>query len=436
MDLRTRNLWTNSNFLRFWAGQSISQVGSQITVIAIPLLAALHLQATPAQMGMLGIVQYAPYLLVGLFAGVFVDRVKKRLLLIITDLGRAVLLGLIPLLAFLGRLRFEHLYLIGFFTGILNLFFEVAYASYLPNLLKPQELTDGNSKLQTSASIAEIVGPGLGGWLSQAIGASLAILGDSFSFLVSAFSLALVRATEPVPASGADRRKVLEELRDGLRLVLREPNLRAFAGCSGTANIFININLAVYVLYLTRELGLEGGMVGLFYAFGSLGSLIGALFAMRLVQWFGFGRTILGETIVVGLAATAIPFIHGSLTWIVPMFCITHLIWSGYATVYIVNAASLRQTISPAGMLGRVTASTRFISWGAGSLGFLIGGWLGGWIGLRPTLIVAGLGLLLSSMWMLPSPLRSQREMPTQAQLPLDSGGTPGAAEQAFGIVD
>jgi len=412
MQKHLTGLWRHPDFLKLWVGETISLLGSQVTLLAIPLTAAMTLKATPLQMGTLGTVQYIPWLLVGLFAGVWVDRMRRRPVMVITDLGRAALLGLIPLAAVAGILRMEHLYFVGFLVGILNVFFEVAYTAYLPVLVQRERLVEGNSKLQASASVAEIGGPGLAGGLVQLVTAPLAIAVDSISFLVSALSLTWIGTPEPRPTPNDDSRNIMSEIRDGLRLVFANPILRAFALASVTTNFFVDVHLAVFVLYVTRELGISPVILGSIYAIGSIGGLLGSLFAERLVKRLGLGRVIIGAQILVTLAVLVIP-ISGRQFWIaLPLIVTAEALWRFGAVVYVVNTVSLRQVITPDRYQGRVTASLRFVTWGIAPLGFLFGGVLGDFIGLHSTLLVAVVGPLLSVVWLVLSPVPRLREPP------------------------
>jgi MFS family permease len=409
MHMQFNGLWKHNDFLKLWAGETVSLFGSQITVLALPLVAANTLQASPFEMGTLGFAQYIPWLLIGMFAGVWVDRLRRRPLMIAADLGRAILLALIPLTAILGGLQMWHLFVIGFLVGIGNVFFEIAYYAYLPALVGREGLVEGNSKLTASASASEVVGPGLGGILTQAITAPLAILFDALSFFASAGALIHIRKPEPLPSSSSSKNKTFSVWRDawdGLRLVTRHRLLRGFVGCSLTGNVAIDVHLAVYILYLTRELGVQAGTLGLIYALGGAGGVLGALLVRRLNGRFGMGHTIVISQLFHGICLTALPLaaLLGG-TWAIVSIAGVHFVWGLTATIYSVPAVSLRQAITPDHWQGRIAASMRVLTFGVSPLGFLIGGWLGEWIGLWPTLLLAGLGLLLSNLWLSLSPL-------------------------------
>ena len=414
MRVESSGLWKHHDFLKLWAGETVSLFGSQITVLALPLVAANTLQASPSEMGTLGFAQYIPWLLIGMFAGVWVDHLRRRPLMIVADLGRGILLSLIPLAALLGRLQIWYLYVIGFLVGIGNVFFEVAYYAYLPTLVTREELVEGNSKLTASVSASEIAGPGLGGVLTQAITAPLAIIFDALSFFVSAGTLIRIRKPELPPSPSRQNFTLWRDAWEGLRLVTRHRLLRSFVGCSLTGNIAIDAHLAVYILYLTRELGVTPATLGLIYALGGAGGVLGAAVVGRLNGRFGMGRTIVISQLFHGLCLTALPLaaLLGDTRAIV-MIASVHFIWGLTASIYTVPAISLRQAITPNHWQGRIAASTRVLTFGVSPLGFLIGGWLGEWIGLWPTLLIAGLALLSSNLWLVLSPLPKVQDVET-----------------------
>jgi MFS family permease len=412
MHKRFSGLWGHTDFLKLWAGETISLLGSQITLLAIPLVAALTLNATPLQMGTLSTIQYIPWLLIGLFAGAWVDRLRRRPIMIMADVGRAALLGFIPLAAVLGALQMEHLYVVGFLVGIMNVFFEVAYNAYVPRLVPHERLVEGNGKLQVSASVAEIGGPGLAGGLVQLVTAPVAIAVDAVSFLASALSLTWIRAPESKPVLTGVSRNILAEIREGLRLVFSNPVLRAFALASMTSNFFVDMHLAVFVLYATRELGITPLILGGMYAIGSLGGLFGSLLAGRLAARLGLGRVVVGAQLLVAVAVLAIPLSGRQFSIAAPIITIAEALWGFAVVIYVVNTVSLRQAITPNQFQGRVAASLRFVTWGISPLGFMLGGVLGEIIGLRATLLVAGIGPLLSIAWLAHSPVPKLRGAP------------------------
>ncbi len=414
---RDIGLWRHPDFLKLWAGETISLLGSQVTLLALPLVATVTLAATPVQMGILGTLQYIPWLIVGLPAGAWIDRMRRRPIMIAADLIRAALLGSIPIAALAGILQVGHLYLVAFLVGVMNVFFDIAYMAFLPSLLPGDALMEGNAKLQTSASIAEIAGPGLAGVLVQWLTAPVAFAADAFSFAVSALSLAWIGGREAAPMRAPGRGHVAGEIREGLRFVFSNPILRAFAAASMITNFFIDMHLAVYVMFAIRVLNFSPVLIGGIYAVGSLGGLLGSVLADRLPKHLGLGPVIVGTQILVTAAVLAIPLAGGFPELAVPVITLAQALWGFGVVVYVVNTVSLRQIITPPHLQGRAAASLRFVSWGIAPLGFLFGGILGEWIGLRETLIAAALGPALSVAWILLSPVAGLRGPPASGSV-------------------
>jgi MFS family permease len=413
---RQNGLWRHGNFLKLWIGQTISVFGSSITGLAIPLTAAIALHATPAQMGILGAAGTAPFLLIGLFAGAWVDRMRRRPILILSDIGRALLLGIIPLAALLGALRMEVLYVVEFLVGVMTVFFEVAYQSYLPNLVSREHLVEGNSKMEISRSTAQIAGPGLAGLLIEYVTAPIAIIVDALSFLVSALSLGLIPDTEPAPTPKAQGSNIWSDIAEGLRLVLGNRMLRSIAACTATTNLCMGMSGAVLVLFATNTLKLSPAEQGLIFSLGAPGTLLGALIAARTAKYLGLGQTIIGAALLGGLGGLMVP-LAGLLPEAGTAFLIaSQLIIGASFVIYNINQVSLRQAITPDRLLGRMNASIRFIVWGILPIGSLIGGALGETAGIFPTLVISSVGLLLSFLWVLFSPVRSLREQPAPVE--------------------
>jgi len=407
------SLWRNRDFLKLWGGQTISQFGSKITLLALPLTAALTLHATPVEMGILAAAGTVPFLLVGLLAGVWVDRLPRRPILLITDCARGVLLLAIPLAARLDALTIGLLYAVAFLVGILTVFFDVAYQSFLPALVGREHLVEGNSKLQVSRSAAQIAGPGIAGGLVRLITAPMAILVDATSFLVSALFLAFVRVPEDLPAPRAERQTAWKDIGEGLHVVFGNPLLRAITGSTATSNLGSEMWYAILILYVTRTLGLGAGVIGLMFAMGSVGFLFGALLAGRFARWIGVGPTIIWSEAIAAIAAFLIPIAHRPATLAVVLIVIAQFITGGCWTIYNINQVSLRQAITPDHLLGRMNATMRFIVWGTLPIGALIGGALGGAIGLRPTLVVGVVIQSCAFLWTYFSPVRTLRETPS-----------------------
>jgi MFS family permease len=414
MRLRFDGLWRDTSFMKLWAGQAISLLGSQITFLALPLTAVLVLDATPAQMGILMAVEALPSPLIGLFVGVWVDRCRRRPILIMADLGRAALLGVVPVAAILGLLRLEHLYLVCFLVGVLGLFFDVAHRSFLPSLVVRAHLVEANSKLELSNSVAEIVGPGVAGGLVQVVTAPVAIAVDAISYLVSALSLGLIQVSEPLPRPAEQQQSIRQEIGQGLQLVLGDRLLRSIAGCLGTLYLFNGVLEAVFILYVTEELGIGAGLLGLIFAGGSVGFLVGALLPGWVLRRFGWGPGIMVGLLLVGLSDLLIPLVGGSAGVAVAVaVLVTAQFFFGLGlVVFNAGQVSLRQAMTPDELQGRMNATMSFLAGAVVPLGGLLGGALGETLGLRPTLLLAALGEILSVLWLLLSPMRLQRGQP------------------------
>jgi MFS family permease len=412
MRLQIKGLWRDASFRKLWAGQAISSFGSQITFLALPLTAVLVLDATPAQMGILTAVEGLPPLLIGLFVGVWVDHYRRRPVLIMADLGRAVLLGLIPMAHILGMLRIVHLYIVCFLASSLGLFFSVAHRSFLPSLVRRGQLVEANSKLELSNSAAEIVGPGVAGGLVQVVTAPIALAVDAISFLVSALLLGWIRVSEPVPRPTEQQENIWKEIAEGLELVLRNRLLRPIAGCLSTLYLFNGVLEAVFILYVSQELGIGAGLLGLIFAVGSVGFLLGALLPGWVVRRFGWGPGIIIGLLLVGLSDLLVPLVRGSITVSVAVLMTAQFFFGLGLVIFNAGQVSLRQAMTPDQLQGRMNATMSFIAGAVVPLGGLLGGALGETIGLRATLFFAALGEILSVLWLLLSPMRSQRAQP------------------------
>ena len=427
-------LWSHPDFLKLWTGQTISEFGSQVSQLAIPAVAVLTLEATPFQVAALETVVFLPFLILTLPAGVWVDRWRRRWVLIGADLGRAVLLATIPLAYALGHLTLTQLYLVGFLVGIHTVFFDVAYQSYLPQLVDRETLVDGNSKLQMTVSGAAIAGPGLSGGLIALAGAPYAVLVDACSFVVSGgFTAAIRKREDPPPTAG--RRRLLVELWEGLRYVTHHKLLFPQALATGSSNFATNVVFSVYFVYAYRHLGLTPALMGVIGAIGATGWLIGSASADWLRRRLGVnGATILGMA-VGAPAALLIPFAPEGHSAI-PFLALSGMLGGFGAVVYNIQQVSLRQAITPERLQGRMNASMRFFVWGTIPLGSLVGGALATAFGVRTAILVGACLGFVSLLPILLSPLRTLREFPEQEEVPLlhDAGlvtqrGGPAAAD-------
>jgi MFS family permease len=414
-----RTLWRHADFMKLWTGQSISVFGTAITQLALPLTAIVILKATPFEIGLLGTVEFLPFLLVGLPAGVWVDRLSRRRILIVADIGRAITLGSIPVAYKLGALHILQLYVVAFLTGILTVFFDVAYQAYLPSLVGREELVEGNGKLEISRSGAQLAGPGIAGPLIQLVKAPMAIAVDALSYIASVISIFVIRKREaPVEPAGSDGEpapRMRKEIGDGLRYVLGNRYLRSIAASTASMNLFGNVMFAVLLLFAVRVLGLSPGAIGIILTIGGIGFLGGAFVSGRVSKRLGVGRTILISAIVSSLAGLLIPFATRSTAW--PLL-ISALLVSGFGgVVYNVNQVSLRQAITPERMQGRMNATMRFMVWGTIPIGSLAGGILGSTIGLRPTLWVGAIGGAFGFMPLLFSPVPGLAKIPEPSRV-------------------
>lgn len=411
----TPTLWRHRLFLRLWTGQTISLVGSQVTLLALPLTAVLTLRATAFQMGVLRALQYAPALLIGLFAGVYIDRLRRRPILMGADVGRALLLGSIPLVAALGALTMGYLEAIAFLVGSFSVIFEAAYLAFLPALVGRPQLVDANGKLEASQSVSRIVGPGFAGLLIQLLTAPIAIIADAASFVVSVLFLRLVRVEEPRPAR-APRGALWREIGEGLRFVFGHPLLRATLISSGVTNFFSAIFNALFVLYAVRQLGLDAAGLGGIFLVGGVVGLCVAMLAGRLARRLGIGPVmVLGMFLLVGsggmfISASGV----GVLT--IALLALAESLGAAGDALYNVTVSSLRQSLTPDRLLGRVAASARFVFWGAQPFGALLGGVLGETIGLRPTLAIAVAGWFVAFLTLVISPIRGLRAQPVSGE--------------------
>jgi MFS family permease len=412
MDGRPGGLWRHPDFMKLWLGQTVSQFGSHITGAALPFVAFLTLGATPVQLGILGAMGSLPILLFGLVAGVWVDRLRRRPILIGADLGRALILGTIPLAAVLGALRIELLYVVAALVGILTVFFDVAYATILPSLVPRRQLVEANSKLGSSSALAEIGGPSLAGFLVQLISAPFAILIDAVSFLVSAAGIGLIRTAEPPPPPRGERQHLGRDIAEGLRLVAGQPILRALAGSAATSTFFGNFIGVLYSIYCVQELGIPPALVGIMIGLGGVGAFFGTLVTGSVTRRLGVGRSIIGAILFATVINAAIPLAWGPPLLVAGILMATQVIGDIAWPVHSINEQSLRQALVPDRLLGRANASMQFLIGGVAPLGALLGGWLGETIGMRPTLGIAIGGLLLSTLWLIFSPVRTLRAMP------------------------
>lgn len=400
-------LWRNGDFLLLWSAQTVSQFGSQISGLALPLVAILVLRSSTFAVAALNVVEFVPFIVLSLPAGVWVDRLRRRRILVAADWGRAAALGSVPAAYAAGVLTLGQLYGVAFLTGCLTVFFDVAYQSYLPSLVERDELSDGNSKLESSRATAQVAGPGLAGLLVSALRAPYAVAFDAASFVASAVFMTAIRREEELPdLEAAPRRPMRVEVAEGLRFVVRNPLLRVMLVFVAISNFSSTMIGAIVLVFSVRVLHLRADTIGLILSLGSLGTLAGALLGPRIARRLGIGPAIVLLS-AGGASWLFVPAASGGTA--IPFLVLAPLIFGFTAVAMNVTGISLYQAITPARLLGRVTASRRFVVWGVIPLGGLAGGALGSAIGLRPTLWIAAAGAAGAFVPLLFSPLRRVR---------------------------
>lgn len=391
--------------MRFWLGQTASMFGSRIGVIAVPLTALYVLHASVSQMGLLAAAGSLPVFLVGLIAGVWADRVRRRPLMIAADVGRALLLATVPIAYLFGVLSLAQLLIVIFGVGLLSAFFDAAYGAFLPSVVPRGMLVRANSALEGGDSVAQIAGPGLGGTLVTLFGAPMAMAADALSFVVSVGSLLLMRPIETNP-SPENRESFRSELVEGLRVVLDDPILRALAAVTALFNLFDSLLMALYTVYMSQTLHMSSVEMGMVFGLGGLGGLLGAVMAGRLATRVGVGTIMVAGVAVAACAELAIAGTGGAPATATALLVLWEICVELGATVFGVVAASVRQAVTPPPLLGRAGASARTLAVGATPFGGLAAGVLGTALGVRATVAVAGLGTLLAAGWIVASPVR------------------------------
>ncbi|TMD90303.1 MAG: MFS transporter [Chloroflexi bacterium] len=399
-------LWRDGEFLKLWGGQSISELGSQVSQLALPTVAILLLGATPFQVGLLTACEFLAFPTLGLVAGVYADRLRRRPIMIACDAARMVALASVPIAFAFNALAMPQMYVVALVTGVGTVFFDVAYQSYLPALISRADLVEGNSKLQFSGSLAQMAGPALAGFLIQFVGAARAVAVDAASFLVSVLSLWWIRRPEPAPkpVSESGRSGFRSEMWEGIRFVFGNPTIWKIAGSTSTSNLGSNLFFAVYLIFAYRVLHLSPGVIGLVFGAGAVGGLLGALSASAIARRIGLGPTLLVTIIAFGLGALLVPL--AQFGFAVPLLLASSMIGSFANPVYNINQVSLRQAITPDRVQGRMNATVRTVIWGTIPIGAFIGGVIGNTFGLVPAMYIGAAVSLLAGVWILLGPVR------------------------------
>lgn len=399
------------DFRSFWAAHSVAMVGLQVSYVAVPLIGAKTLHATEFQMGLLAASTTIPFVLFGLFAGVWIDRNRKRPVMIAADVIRAALLMVIPVTAWLDRLDFAILFGVSLLVGTMTVLFDIGATSIVPSLVERRHLVDANSRLESSSSTAQVVGPGLGGMLVGIVGSPFTVMIQASSFLVSALFLRRIHKPESAPEVKAHP-PVLSDIREGLGMVLGNTTLRALAGASATTTFFGHVFLSMYVLYMARNLNLSSTEIGLVFSAGGIGALIGAVAAARVTAAFGVGRAMIFGQFMFGFTGLLVPVAILVPSVALPLVIAAEFLQWLFLLIYFVNLTSVRQAMTPHHMLGRVSSSFRVLTWGFQPVGAIVGGITGGLIGSALTLVVGEIGMMIGFLFLLLSPVRHLHGIP------------------------
>lgn len=408
----TQTLWRHADFLKLWSAQAISAFGSRITREGLPMAAVLTLEAKPAELGILAALAYGPGAFIGLFAGGWADRQRRRPILIGTDVLRVLLILTVPLAAWTGLLSMPQLYVVAALVGASGVVFAIADHAYLPSLIPKDRLLEGNSKLGVTESVAEIGGPALAGLLFQVLTAPIAMLVNAGTYLVSGVLLAFIRQPEPPPEPTAKPRHVLEDLQTGLLAVWREPLIRPLLLMTVVQTLFSSFFASLYILFAIETLRFTPGVLGFVIAVGGIGALAGALLAQWSVKRLGLGPAIILTGLISAGSAVLVPLAPTTLAFGIACMVGAQLLGDAFAVAAMIPAGTLRQSVFSRSLLGR-TAAVFHVARGTMSMaGALIGGVLGQTIGVREALWVSVIGIVLGGLIPLASPLWKLRELP------------------------
>jgi MFS family permease len=405
------SVWRERDFARLWAATTVSMLGSFVTRTALPFAAILVLGAGAGEVAILRAVEPIAALTFGLLAGAWVDRLRRRPIMVWTDLGRAALLASIPAAFALGGLTLAHLVVVAFAAAVLTTFFDTADRAFLPTVIGRDRLVEANSTLTGSSSAAEFIGFGIGGWLIQLFSAPFAIALDAASFVVSALFIRGIRAKEAEPHPVETRPRVVDEIRDGLSLTLRDPVLRPLALADAAIGGFWGVFGAVYLVFAV-EIGFSPGVIGLVAAVGGLSSLVGAAFAGRAVRALGVGRFFIGAMVFVTIGNAAIALTPGATFVGLGCLLVQQLLSDACLTAFDVVSVSIRQATVDDRLLGRVSASFRVLLMGAMLVGTIVGGIVAEVVGLRAALVVAALGGIVAVVILWFSAIRRMHDVP------------------------
>ncbi|WP_329115422.1 MFS transporter [Streptomyces sp. NBC_01465] len=409
----SRALWRDSDFRHLWAGQTASQFGAQSSQVVLPLVAVVALQAGAVQLGALRAVQQLPILFFSLIVGVWVDRWRPRSVMVLADFGRAAVLAAIPVAVLLGMLGMPVLLVVGFLVGTLSVCFDVGYQASLVRVVARDRLAQGNSALEGSRSAAQVGGPALGGAMVSLVSAPYAVVASGGFFLLSALSIRRIRSGETAPRRAEQHPRVGRQIAEGLQLVFRNAALRSVAVASGIFQFSFAALMTVYLLFLPRTLHLSGATVGLVLAAMGPGALLGSLLSARLPGRFGYGTVMVASAFLADGVMLCVPALHGSSAATVALLMAVNFLFGVFSQLVDVTVTTVRQTLTPARIQGRVVATINFLGMGMTPLGSLLGGWVAGRWGLRTGLLLTAVALAASPLFMASSPLaRLGRRLP------------------------
>ncbi|MEU4381563.1 MFS transporter [Micromonospora echinofusca] len=404
------SLLRSRNFGLLLAGQTVSELGTRVSNVAVPLLAVGTLDASVFQVALLTALAWLPYLIFSLPAGVLADRVDQRRLMIACDLGRAGLLLSVPVVALVGQLTLGFLYAVVGLSGVLTVLFTVAHKSMLPRLVPPERLVDANAKLTVGQDSAELVGPAIGGVLVGLVGAARTLVVTAVAFAVSGLTLLLIREAPTGPAPRRERVPLRVEMTEGLGFIRHQPILRSILACTTTSNFFVTASGSIEVVFLLKELHATPALVGLVFSVSAVGGLVVGAFADRLTAWLGSARVIWVAMVTPGPLYLLMPLAQPG--WGVLLYGVGLAAFSANAVLYNVAAMTYRQRITPPALLGRVNAAFLWVCFGVIPLGALTGGTLASQFGLRPALWICVFGTWSAALFVVFSPLRRMRDMP------------------------
>ncbi|MCG5446099.1 MFS transporter [Micromonospora sp. NIE79] len=408
----SRSLWRHRDFMVLWSGRTLSETGDAISLLAIPLLAVTVLEASALEAGVLTATRMVAYLLISLPAGVWVDRWPKRMIMIICHLLRGGLVATVAVGAWSGWVTMAQLWIVALLSGVCTVLYETAHHSLVPTIVPPDQLLDANGKMSTTYSVSMIAGYSVGGALISMLGVARTVGLDALAYLGNALSLLLIRRDEPARAV-ARKRHFRRELAEGFSFVFRHPIMPRLVAAAATLNLFSQMIFALSVLYLVRVLQLSEGQVALTLALVTIGGISGGLVSGRLARVMGSARIIWAAPIGLGWLVLLVPASRPG--WGMATYTLGMAALSALFAIYNAASISYRQRVCPPELLGRMTASVRWVIFGVMPLGALLGGALGSWIGVRPTLWIAAAGVWASGLWVLLSPLRWMRDLPADA---------------------